>query len=712
MHLRTNELNVEDGVMLDSLFKPKAIAVIGASGNPLSIGHMVMKNLLEYGFKGKVYPVNPKSPEILGHTAYKSVLDIPDEIDLVNISIKNKFVPMAIEECGKKGVKFAIIHSAGFKETGEEGVALENQVVEIAHKYGMRIYGPNSQGIENSDAEVSVYANFTFTPLSPGNISIVAQSGGVGEVLQLQLDKKGVGFRMYASYGNESDVGMNEILEYYGQDDGTRVIMLHIETLKDPVGFMNIARKITRIKPVLGLKSGRTKEGLKAVSSHTGTLMEHDVTTDVIFKKAGIIRFDTQDEMIQTAVALSTQPEPKGNRVAMITNTGGPGILAVDEIISAGLELSRLDQKTMDDLKEQLYPEAVVINPVDVLATAPPEHYGIVIEALMNDPNVDSILISFITPKFVDVDGVIQVMADWGKKAIKPIICVIMTLDKEGELIKRIQAGGIPVYEYPETGARALVNLTRYGVTKHAPEPEYPSLEVNKSEADKIFSRCSDGYISQADAYAILEAYGIPSAKAVRIKNSDDLKTIAADLKYPVVLKIDTEAVVHKSDEGGLTLNIQNETELIASFIDMESKFSKHDPSFIVQEQLGEAVETIVGVNNTEGIGPIIMFGLGGIFVEVMKDVQFRLSPLSKQDAAEMIRDINGLPILEGVRGTEGADISSLEDILLRISQLAQDFPQIEEMDLNPIFSFGAGKGSKVVDVRLKVGAAVGAATG
>jgi len=689
--------------MLDGLFKPKSIAVIGASANPLSIGHMVMKNLLDYGFKGRVYPVNPKADEILGYKAYPTVGDIPDPVDLVNISIKNTFVPMAIEDCGKKGVKFAIIHTAGFKEIGGEGVALEKQVLETAKKYGMRIYGPNSQGIENSDPDIRAYANFTFTPLSQGDISIVAQSGGVGEVLQLQLSKKGVGFRMYASYGNEADVGMNEILEYYGQDDGTKVIMVHIETLSDPVGFMKIASEITKRKPVLALKSGKTKEGLIAVSSHTGKLMEKDVTSDVIFKKSGIIRFDTQDEMIQAATALSTQPAPKGDRVALITNTGGPGILVVDEIISAGLKLAQLDQSKQDRLREKLFPEATVINPVDVLATATPEHYGIAIDALMNDQNVDSILISFVTPLFVDVPGVIEVMSEKARNASKPIVCVIMTLDREGTYISRIQQSGVPVFEYGEAGARALINMTRYGLIRHAPEPEYPKIDIDKSSAETILAKCASGYISQADAYSVLNAYGILTAKYVKVKNSDDLKSVSGTLKFPVVMKVDAKDIVHKSDEGGLVLNIADEPELFAVLKNMESKFKAHDPSFIVQEQLGDAVETIMGVNNTEGIGPIVMFGLGGIFVEALKDVQFRLAPLSRQDARAMIHDIKGVPILKGTRGRKGADLSSLDDILLRISKLATDFPQIAEMDLNPVFSFGPDKGSKVVDVRIKL---------
>jgi len=689
--------------MLDSLFKPRSIAIIGASNNPLSIGHIVMQNLIDHGFKGPIFPINPKNPYIKSFKAYKSILDIPDDVDLVNISIKNTYVPMAIEECGRKGVKFAIVHTAGFKEAGEEGEKLEKEMVEIAHRYGMRVYGPNSQGIQNSNEEVSVYANFTFVPMTQGNVSILAQSGGVGEVLKLHLDKIGMGIRMYASYGNECDVSMNEILEYYGEDEGTKVIMLHIETLKDPIGFLEIAKKISKTKPILAVKSGKTREGLKAVSSHTGTLMEKDVTTDVIFRQAGIIRFDTQDEMIQTAIALSNQPEPKGNHVAIVTNTGGPGILAVDECIQAGLQLAELKPKTREFLKERLMPMASLENPVDVIATAGPEHYGAAVEGLMKDPNVDSILISFISATFVDLDGIAATLAEWGPKATKPIIVVLMTTEKWGRLLRAIRAGGIPVYEFPETGARVLINMTRYGLYKHAPEPEFPELDVNKNEVDKLFAGLGEGYIPQADAFAALEAYGIPTAKVMTATNEDGLKAAAKELKFPVVLKVDSKDIVHKSDEGGIALSIRNEKALLKAYEKMDKKFSQFKPAYIVQEQLKEAVETIIGVNNTEGIGPIVMFGLGGIFVEVMKDVQFRLSPLSRQDAEDMISSIRGKAILEGTRGKKGADVKSLADILQRISRLATDHPRILEMDLNPVFSFAPKKGSKVVDVRIRL---------
>lgn len=690
--------------MLEALFNPQAIAVIGASNNPLSIGHIVLKNLIEQGYPRPIYPINPKSPEVLSLKAYKSVLEVPGEIDLANIAIRNTLVPLAIEDCGKKGVKFAIVHTAGFKEVGQEGAQLERQIVEIAHKYGMRVYGPNSQGIENSDERARVYANFTFTPLTPGSISILAQSGGVGEVLQLQLAKRGAGFRMYASYGNECDVSMNEILAHFGQDDGTRVILLHVETLRDPVGFLETAGRITRRKPILAVKSGRTREGLQAVSSHTGALMEKDVTTDVIFERAGIVRIGTQEEMIQTAIALTGQPAPAGCRVAMITNTGGPAILAVDEVVLAGLQLAELSPQTAAKLRASLYPEAAVGNPVDVLATATPEHYDLTIEALMKDPNVDSILISFITAQFVDLEGIATVIADWGRKAAKPLICVIMTIPKWEPLIEQIRGAGVPVYDFPETGARALVNMTRYGARQHAAPAEYPEIAVAQGQAAEILKRYpSGGYISQIDAFDLLAAYGIPAARIRRLAGPDDLQAAARELGFPLVLKVDSTDIVHKTDAGGLALGLGSETELTAAFEEMRARFAEQAPNFVLQEQLAEAVETIIGVNNTEGIAPIIMFGLGGILVEAIRDVAFRLAPLSRQDAAALLRSIKSQAILRGTRGKPGADRESLIEILLRVSRLATDFPQIAELDLNPVFSFAPGKGSRVVDVRIRL---------
>lgn len=692
--------------MLDALFKPKSVAIIGASANPLSIGHIIIQNLVDHNYKGPIYPINPKSKVIKSFKTYPSIADVPDEIDLVNISIKNTLVPVVLEDCGKKGVKFAIVHTAGFKEVGEEGLKLEKQIVEIAHKYGMRIYGPNSQGIQNSDPAVSVYANFTFVPMKPGNISIVAQSGGVGETLKLHLHRIGKGIRMYSSFGNEADVSMNEIIEYFGQDDETKVIMLHIETLKYPAGFLEVTRRITPQKPILAFKSGKTSEGVKAVASHTGSMIEQDTLADAIFEKAGVLRFHTQQEMIETAIALSTQPVPKSDKVVIVTNTGGPAIIAVDECISRGLKLAELSSQTKKALGELLFSVAIVSNPVDVVATADAQQYGGTVETLLQDPNIDSLLLNFVTPPFVDCEAVARKLAEIGRSAQKPILCIVMTIEERwGEVIRLLRDSGVPVYDFAESASKALAAMIKYGRIARRATPVYEDYDRDKTRAENIINRYrgKGQFLPQREVFELLQIYGIPAAKTVRIESKEELEREAEKFKFPVVLKIDSEEVIHKTDAGGICLNLKNKESLTTAFETMAKKFAKQNPAFILQEQLAGGEEMIMGAIGNEGLEPTLMFGLGGIFVETLKDVQFRLAPLSEQDAVDMIRSIKGHAILEGTRGTKPLDVDELAEILVRLSQFAADFPEITEMDLNPVFAFERGKGAAVVDVRLKI---------
>ncbi|MCJ7582123.1 MAG: acetate--CoA ligase family protein [Candidatus Aminicenantes bacterium] len=689
--------------MLDALFKPKSVAIVGASNNPFSIGHIVMQNLIDHDFKGPIYPVNPKSKYIKSFKAYPSVSAIPDEVDLVNISIKNTLVPAILEDCGQKGVKFAIVHTAGFKEVGEEGLALERQIVEIAHKHGMRIYGPNSQGIQNSDPEVSVYANFTFVPMSVGNISIVAQSGGVGETLKLHLYRIGKGIRMYSSFGNEADVSMNEIIDYYGQDEETKAIMVHIETIKDPGGFLEVASRVTKKKPILVLKSGKTLEGIKAVASHTGSMIEQDTLADAIFEKAGVLRFHTQEEMIEAAVAFSSQPIPPGERVCIVTNTGGPAIIGVDECMAAGLKLAELSPKTKETLKQIVFQEATVSNPVDVVATAGPDQYGGTVEALLDDPNIDSLLLVFVTAPFVDCEGIARKLGELGKTAPKPIVCQVITIEKWQEVIRLIRESGIPVYDFAEAAAKSLSAMTRYGSFLRKETPVYEKCECDKDEVERILGNFSGKgmFLPQAEVFDILGSYGIPCVKTVKIKEKSELEKAAHKIGYPVVLKVDAEEVVHKTESGGVKLDIKDITTLLSEFEEMAKKFNPYKPQFILQKYEKAGKEVIIGAKGQTGIEPMVMFGLGGVFVETLKDVQFRLAPLTKNQAIEMMRSIKGFPILEGTRGEKGVDFDTLGDILIRFSQLVRDFPEIDEFDLNPVLAYADR--SVVVDARLKL---------
>jgi acetyltransferase len=702
--------------MLDDLFYPRGVAVIGASNNILSIGNRVVTNLLSYGYKGNVYPVNPRGGEICGLKACPSILDVDDRVDLVNIVIKNTLVPKAIEDCGKKGVKFVIIHSSGFKEVGGRGVELEEEIVKIGRRYGMRIYGPNCQGIMNSDETVSLYANFTFTPMRPaGNISILAQSGGVGEILNLHLEELGIGFRMYASNGNACDVSINELLDYFGRDEKTRVVMLYIESLKDPEEFMKIAREITVRKSILGMKSGKTMEGARAISSHTGALASRDTTAEVIFKKCGIRKFESMEEMINTAVALSTQPLPRGRRVGVITNTGGPGIIAVDEIVEAGLTLPPIGGETKKRLKTCLNPEASIRNPVDLTATAGPEHFGESVKALMDDPATDAIMVNMITPFFVDCRSVADEIVKASRKSRKPVVSVIMTNRNWADTVAAVRKGGIPVYDYPETAAGILENCMRISelqsLLRKKADETVPSIEKDETKAGNLVKtapRDRQGYITQQTAFELLRSYDIPVVETLYVNYDEMLSTnlsrAGEALGYPLVMKIDAEGVVHKTDAGAVILGIENISELESECRKAEARFRGKKPKIILQPYLTGGQEVIMGVKHAGDAGSIVMFGLGGIFVEVMKDVQFLLAPLTMSEAASMIHSIKGFPLLQGVRGKPGTDIENLTWTLVKLSILASDFPMIEEMDLNPVFAHEKGKLSVVADVRVKLG--------
>ncbi len=691
--------------MLDGLFKPRAIGVIGASNNPFSIGYIVIKNLAEHGFKGPIFPINPKGGHIRCYKAYRSILEVPDEIDLVNISVNYKLIPGVIEECGKKGVKFAIVHTAGFKEVGGEGITREREMVALAHQYGMRIFGPNSQGVQNSDPEISAYANFTFVPMKPGNVSIVAQGGGMGEVLKLHLHNVGLGHRMYCSYGNECDLTMPEILDYYGKDEGTRVIMMQIESFKDPAAFLDVAARVTPHKPILALKGGRTHEGSVAVSSHTGTLVDQVAMTQALFKKAGVVGFSDAAQMIKTAVAMSSQNPPKGRRIGIITNTGGPGIQAVDESVEHGLTLATWSDAGRQRLKDSLYAEASLGNPVDVVATAGPDHYFAAVDTLLREDGVDMVMVNFITAPFVDLDGIARRIKEAASTSDKPVVCVVMTIEKWAGLIRTLRESDIPVYDFPEDAARSLAAMARYTELRQRPSTDLPDLAVDRDCASAIISRHAgkQAYLPQTDAFALLRSYGIPVARVARIDALDDLEPAIEQVKFPCVLKVDSPQIVHKADEGGVALGIRDTGALVDAFARMQQRFAGRNVSYLLQEQKAPGREIIVGAAPCPGLGSLVMFGLGGIFVEVMKDVAFSLAPLSHAEARAMVKEIKGYRVLEGVRGEPGVDVAAVEEVLCRVSRLVADFPDIVEMDVNPIFAYPAGTPPVAVDARIKI---------
>jgi acetyltransferase len=694
--------------VLDFLFKPKSVAVVGASNRKLTIGYRILQNLSESGYKGSVFPVHPKEQKIRDLKAYKSILDVPDPVDLAHIVVKSTLVPAVLEECSSKKVKCVIINTAGFSEVGGEGVELEKSIIEIARRGGVRVFGPNCQGIMNSDPEVRAYCNFTFTRMNEGDISIVAQSGGVGEVINQRLYSLGQGFRMYASNGNASDISIPEIIKYWGDDQGTKVIVVHIESLADPKEFMEIASSVALRKPVLGMKTGRTAEGEKAVVSHTGRLMGGEIPIDLIFEKCGVVGFSEQEELCQAAVACAKQPLPKGKRVAIVTNSGGPGIIATDGCIEAGLLLPKLSEKTQSVLRESLFPEATVGNPVDVLATATPEHYGLTLKALADDENVDAILVNFITPFFVDCEGVAREIVRAAADQEKPVLSVIMTdKDQQAETLRIIKEGGIPAFDFAETATRALRAMVRMSEHKqYRLEKVEPLGDVDQDAARALISRAlkqKREMLRVDEAVRVLECYRIPMPVTRVCGNLHECISAAKEIGYPVALKIDSVDVIHKTEAGGISLNISNEKELKEEFNQMRGKFENASVQFVVQDYLTDGVEVIAGAKAVAGVGHVVMFGAGGVMVEVLKDVVFSFAPLSQPAAERMVRTIRSFPLLDGYRGGETVDINRLSDILVRVSQLVHDIPEIQELDLNPIIAYQDPSKTVSVDARMRL---------
>jgi acetyltransferase len=678
--------------MLDSLFYPRAVAIVGASSKELHIGNRIVKNLLDFGYTGSIYPINPKADQIRGLKAYKSILDVPTDVDVAHMVIPAKFVPRAIDDCGQKGVKFVILNGGGFAEVGPEGAAIQKDCMAIAKRHGIRILGPNCQGIINTDPEVRAYCNFTFTRPEPGHISMVALSGGVAEVIHQAFSEIGIGTRFYASNGNACDVTIPEILQYYGDDEGTRVIVLYVEGLRDPARFLEVASQVAAKKPILAMKAGRTEEGAKAAASHTGGLAKEDLATDLIFAKTGILSFRDEGELCQAAVAFACQPIPQGNRVGMITNTGGPAVISTDVIAGAGLQIPPLSDRAKAILKEKLYAEATVSNPIDVLATANAEQFRAALDVMIDEDQIDSVLINLVTPFFVDTESVAKEIVEVNKQKRKPIVCNLMT-DKRRwtAVVETLRHGGVPCYSFPGTAAKALVALTRYHEI-HSQETGGVQTfdDVDGESAQTIILNAKGAgreILSAAEVYEMLAAYGIPVAEWRIAKDTHEAVRAAAEIGFPVVVKVDAETVLHKSDVGGVAVDLRDEEAVQHAVEAMKRKLGR-DLRFLVQKYLPGGLEVIVGAKAEEGLGHLLMFGIGGIYVEILEDVVFALSPLTTVEAREMLSSIKSAPLLEGVRGERGVDREAIVEVLQRLSKLVTELPMIQEIDLNPIIAY------------------------
>jgi acetyltransferase len=688
-----------------SIFDASSCAVVGASAERGKVGYAVVENL-KNSFKGRIYPVNPKHKSLRGLPCFPSVLAIKRSVDLAVIVVPAKVVPGVLEECGKAKIRHAVVISAGFKETGVEGARLERDCVDVVRKYGMRLLGPNCLGL--IDTETGLNATFASQHPIPGNIAFMSQSGALCTAILDWAQVEDVGFSKFVSFGNKADLSENDFLKILWEDKKTNVILGYLESLTEGSEFMRISRKVTKKKPVIVLKSGRTQAGAKAAASHTGALAGSDSAFDAAFAQCGIIRAESGEQLFDYAQAFSTQPIPRGDRVAIVTNAGGPGIMVTDACDRRCLRLSPFSERTLGKLRKNLPPSANIYNPVDVLGDADMVRYAFACETILSDSNVDS-LICVLTPQaMTDAKSIAESIIKVARKKRKPVVACFMggTGMKEG--IKVLKKAGIPNYPYPERAAEVVASLVRYSRIRSFSHKKPPALSrVRKRKADATVRSLYDtGRVAFGlNCVSLLEAYGIRTLKSMLVTSQRDAKLAARKIGYPVALKVASPDILHKSDVGGVALNVMEE-ELDATYNRILFNARKFMPKariegVSVQEMISGGREVIVGVNREPQIGPMVMFGLGGVYVEVMKDVSFRVAPLNEDEARNMISEVRGFRILSGVRGEKPSDLDCLADVLLRVSRLSADFPQILELDLNPIKVFKEGEGCVVVDARM-----------
>ena len=695
--------------MLDALFKPKAVALVGASTKELSIGNVIIRNLQKYGYTGQIYPVNASAAEVCGLKAYPTLAEIPGPVDLAHIIIPSQFVPQAIEECGQKGVKAVIINSAGFSEMGDEGARLQAEFLANARKYGIRVFGPNCQGIINSDPTLNAYCNFTFTFPKPGSISVVALSGGVGALIMQALDDLDIGQRLYASNGNACDVSIPEIIEYYGEDQGTKAVILYTEGFDKPREFLEVTRKVTAKKPVLAMKAGRTEEGAKAASSHTGSLAGVDIATELIFEKIGVLPFHDEGEMVRAAMAFSSQPIPTGNRVGIITNTGGPAVIATDVLVDFGIEVPKLCEASIAKLRKTQFPQAALENPIDVVATAGGPQFRAALDVLLDDEQIDCIYINFVTAPFTDTDAVAHEIVEVSRQRRKPLVCNFMTnmkLERFQKTMAILKEGEVPFYANPGDAARALGALVQYGRIQQRDigQPQIFS-DTAAEKAQAIIAQAQQAgheVLSAFEVYSIFEAYGIKVAPWKVARNAGQAVAAASEIGYPVVVKVDCAAIDHKSDMGGVAINLKDAAAVQSTVAEMQTRLGQHgELGFLVQKFMPGGRELIIGASAERELGHLVMFGLGGIYVEVLKDVIFKVAPVTRVEAEEMLAGIKTAALLDGVRGEAGIDKQAVSELIQRVSQLLGDLPMIQEMDLNPIMAFADN--AFAVDGRIRI---------
>jgi 4-hydroxybutyrate---CoA ligase (ADP-forming) len=696
--------------MSESVFlSPKSIAIIGASDKRGSVGRTITSNIMN-GFKGTVFPISPSRPQVFYKKAYKTVLDVPKPIDLAVIVTKNTIVPHVLEECGKKKIKGVIIITAGFKEVDDEGAKLEQQLKDIAKKYNIQVIGPNCLGVMNLDPKTMM--NSTFLKITPksGQIALVSQSGAICAALCEDASAQGIGFSAVVSMGNKAAMSEIDVLNMLANHKQTKVIVMYLEDMGNGQEFLRVCKNITRKikKPVLVLKSGRSPEGAKAAMSHTGALMGSDEIYDALLKQSGAIRVDTMEELFDYAVAFSKQPLPTKGGLVIVSNAGGPAIISTDACSKNGVKMAKIDS-IRAKIDAVIPPWGSSRNPVDIVGDADFNRFHNVLDRVLAHPNVGAVITMCTPSGTLDYDKLAEVIVTMSKKYKKTMLASLMGLD-EGITNREILAkGGIPYYTYAEGAIRTLTAMLRFSNWISSSPGKISKFKVNKAVVKKIFDKVKkEGRpnLLEEEGQEVLRAYGFPLPKSMLAKTENDAVKIAKKIGYPVVMKIASPQIIHKSDAGGVKVNLANDQDVKSAFKEIVSNAKKYNKKaeikgVLIVEMVKGGKELIIGSKLESGMGPVIMLGMGGIYVEVLKDVTFKLAPVTDKEADDMIASIKMKKILEGVRGEKPSDKSKLSECIQKLSQLVTDFSEIKELDMNPVLVMEKGKGCKILDVRI-----------
>ena len=696
--------------MAESVFlSPKSIAIIGASDKRGSVGRTITSNIMN-GFKGTVFPISPTRPTVFYKKAYKSVLDVPSPIDLAVIIIKNTIVPLVLEECGKKKIKGAIVITAGFKEVDEEGKKLEQKLKDIAKKYNLRIIGPNCLGVMNLDPKTMM--NSTFLKITPksGQIALVSQSGAICAALCEDASAQGIGFSAVISMGNKADTNEIDVLKILANHKQTKVIVMYLEDMGDGQEFLKVCKNITRKlkKPIFVLKSGRSEAGAKAAMSHTGALMGSEKIYDALLKQSGAIRVDTMEELFDYATAFSKQPLPLKGDFVIVSNAGGPAIITTDACEKYGIKMADITS-IRPKIDAVIPPWGSSRNPVDIVGDADFNRFDNVLSEVLQHKNVGSVITMCTPSGTLDYDKLAEVVVKNSKKYKKTMLASLMGLDEGIENRKILSEGGVPFYTYAEGAIRTLNAMLRFANWIQSTPGKIAKLKVDKAKAKRVFDKVKrDGRpnLLEEEGQEILRAYGFPLPKSSLAKNENEAAKIAKKIGYPVVMKIASLQIIHKSDAGGVKVNLTNDNEVKAAFKEIVKNAKKYNKKAVIKgvlvvEMVKGGKEMIIGSKLEPGFGSVIMLGMGGIYVEVLKDVTFRLAPVTDREAYDMISSIKTKKILEGVRGEKPSDLNKLAECIQRLSQLVTDFKEIKELDMNPVLVMEKGKGCKILDVRI-----------